>query len=57
MEKFLKIIKAHCLSIMLSLGFWNFWDTHEVLVAATRQKVGQVEDIFYNVAFLELGLF
>lgn len=52
-----KIIKAHCLSIMLSLGFRNFWDMHEMLVAATRQKVGQVEDIFYNVAFLELGLF
>lgn len=53
----LKIIKPHCLSIMLSLGLRNFWDMLEMLVATTRQKLGQVEDSFCNVAFLELDLF
>lgn len=54
----LKIIKPHCLNIMLSLGFRYFWDVHEILVANKRQKLGQVEDIpLINVAFLEIGLF
>lgn len=52
----LKIIKPHCLSIMLSLGFRNIWDMHEMLVATKRQKLGQIEDIYCNVTFLELGL-
>lgn len=47
----LKIIKPHCLC------FRNFWDMCEMLVATKRQKLGQVEDIYCNVAFLELGLF
>jgi hypothetical protein len=53
----LKVIKPHGLSILLSLGFRNLWDLHEMLVATKRQKLGQVEDIYHNVAFLELGLF
>lgn len=52
----LKIIKPHCLSIMLSLGFRYFWDMHEMPVATKRQKLEQVEDNCLLIMWLFLSL-